>query len=142
MSEGDFTQRLDIKQKDEVGVLAEALNTMVDKLEEVVGQVRAATDNVANEISELSTTSVQVAEQAGEMLKHMVPDIQKTAELVQEISAAAGSRTLGRNRSTKRFSNWIMSSSRMLRLLRKWPPLRKSCPARLNSCRKLWNSSR
>ncbi len=43
----------------------------------------------AGEISRLSSTSVEVAERAGEMLERIVPDIQKTAELVQEISAAS-----------------------------------------------------
>jgi methyl-accepting chemotaxis protein len=43
----------------------------------------------AAEIGQLSATSVGVAEQAGEMLARLVPDIQKTAELVQEISAAS-----------------------------------------------------
>lgn len=43
----------------------------------------------ASEISELSTSSVEVAEMAGEMLSQLVPDIQKTAELVQEITASS-----------------------------------------------------
>ena len=43
----------------------------------------------AGEINRLSGSSVQVAEQAGEMLAKIVPDIQKTAELVQEITAAS-----------------------------------------------------
>ena len=43
----------------------------------------------AAEISHLSGTSVGVAEQAGAMLARLVPDIQKTSELVQEISAAS-----------------------------------------------------
>ena len=38
----------------------------------------------AAEISELSSSSVAVAEKAGEMLKNLVPDIEKTAALVQE----------------------------------------------------------
>jgi methyl-accepting chemotaxis protein len=42
----------------------------------------------AAEISQLSGTSVQVAEQAGEMLAKLVPDIQRTAELVLEIHGA------------------------------------------------------
>ncbi len=40
------------------------------------------------EIEALSTTSVQVAEKAGDMLARIVPDIEKTAELVHEISVA------------------------------------------------------
>ena len=43
----------------------------------------------AGEITELSATSVQVAERAGELLAKILPDVQKTAELVQEISAAS-----------------------------------------------------
>jgi chemotaxis protein histidine kinase CheA len=35
------------------------------------------------EIGKLSTSSVAVAEQAGQMLLRIVPDIQKTANLVQ-----------------------------------------------------------
>jgi len=43
----------------------------------------------AREIGDLSSSSVVVAEEAGVMLGKLVPDIQKTAELVQEISAAS-----------------------------------------------------
>lgn len=41
----------------------------------------------AAEISELSTSSVSIAEKAGVMLGELVPEIKKTAELVQEIAA-------------------------------------------------------
>lgn len=71
MSEGDFTQRLDIRQKDEVGVLAGALNTMVDKLEEVVGQVRAATDNVASGSEEMSSSSEELSQGATEQASNI-----------------------------------------------------------------------
>lgn len=43
----------------------------------------------ASEISDLTGDSVKVAEKAGELLEKMVPDIARTAELVQEISAAS-----------------------------------------------------
>ncbi len=49
----------------------------------------------AGEISFLSSSSVEVAEKAGEMLKKLVPDIQKTAELVQEINAASNEQNSG-----------------------------------------------
>ncbi|QJB55023.1 methyl-accepting chemotaxis protein [Pseudodesulfovibrio sp. zrk46] len=49
----------------------------------------------AAEISELSVSSVEVAEQAGELLGQIVPDIQKTAELVQEIAAASNQQRNG-----------------------------------------------
>lgn len=43
----------------------------------------------AAEISELSTSTVHVAEEAGEKLGRLVPDIQQTAQLIQEIAAAS-----------------------------------------------------
>ena len=54
---------------------------------------RSAT--AAAEISQLSRTGVSVAEGAGAMLVRLVPDIRKTAELVQEISAASAEQSSG-----------------------------------------------
>jgi methyl-accepting chemotaxis protein len=53
-----------------------------------VRRLAERSQQAATEISCLSATSVDVAEKAGGMLARIVPDIQKTAELVQEISAA------------------------------------------------------
>ncbi|MCJ2166275.1 MULTISPECIES: methyl-accepting chemotaxis protein [unclassified Pseudodesulfovibrio] len=49
----------------------------------------------AAEISDLSAHSVSIAEEAGSMLGKMVPDITKTAELIQEISAASDEQNTG-----------------------------------------------
>jgi methyl-accepting chemotaxis protein len=49
----------------------------------------------AAEISGLSSETVTVATQAGEMLTRLVPDIRKTAELVSEISAACREQDIG-----------------------------------------------
>ena len=51
----------------------------------------------AGEISNLSISSVEIAEKAGEMLNRIVPDIRKTAELVQEINAASDEQNTGAN---------------------------------------------
>jgi methyl-accepting chemotaxis protein len=49
----------------------------------------------AAEISTLSGTTVKAAQSAGEMLSKLVPDIQRTAELVEEISAASREQNAG-----------------------------------------------
>jgi methyl-accepting chemotaxis protein len=49
----------------------------------------------AAEIGTLSTESVKVAQEAGGMLSRLVPDIKKTAELVQEITAACREQDVG-----------------------------------------------
>jgi len=57
--------------------------------------------SAAAEISELSSSSVQVAERAGSMLTKMVPDIQRTADLVQEIAAASQEQNSGADQINK-----------------------------------------
>jgi methyl-accepting chemotaxis protein len=49
----------------------------------------------AGEISKLSVSSVEVAEKAGKLLSQIVPDIGKTAQLVQEITAASNEQNTG-----------------------------------------------
>ncbi len=60
-----------------------------------VRKLAERSQTAAGEISDLSASSVEVAERAGEMLAKLVPDIQKTAELVKEISAASKEQTSG-----------------------------------------------
>jgi methyl-accepting chemotaxis protein len=60
-----------------------------------VRKLAERSQSAAAEISTLSTDTVKAAEQAGEMLKKLVPDIQKTAGLVSEISAASNEQNAG-----------------------------------------------
>ncbi|MFH1148710.1 MAG: methyl-accepting chemotaxis protein [Pseudomonadota bacterium] len=55
----------------------------------------------ATEIIKLAGSSVEVAEKTGEMLGRIVPDIQKTAGLVQEISASSNEQNAGAEQITK-----------------------------------------
>ena len=49
----------------------------------------------AQEIGEVASSSVDLAEKAGKLLEQMVPTIRKTADLVQEISAASSEQSSG-----------------------------------------------
>ena len=49
----------------------------------------------AQEISELSARTVQAASDAGRTLKDLVPEIQRTADLVREISTATQEQNIG-----------------------------------------------
>ena len=60
-----------------------------------VRKLAERSQTAAGEIGSLSTSSVEVAERAGQMLDKLVPDIQKTAGLVQEISVASSEQTKG-----------------------------------------------
>jgi methyl-accepting chemotaxis protein len=60
-----------------------------------VRKLAERSQRAATEISSVSTEMLGVAQQAGEMLGRLVPDIKKTAELVQEISAACREQDIG-----------------------------------------------
>jgi len=62
---------------------------------DAVRKLAERSQSAAAEISNLSLTSVQIAENAGTMLEKIVPDIKKTAELVQEINAASNEQNSG-----------------------------------------------
>lgn len=57
----------------------------------------------AAEIDKLSCSSIVVAEKAGDMIAELVPDIQKTSDLVREISASSTEQKTG----TEQISNAI-----------------------------------
>ncbi|CAK0780286.1 methyl-accepting chemotaxis protein [Gammaproteobacteria bacterium] len=64
----------------------------------VAAEVRKLAENsqvAAREISQLARSSVAVAERAGGLLISLVPGIEKTAELVQEITAASQEQASG-----------------------------------------------
>jgi len=62
---------------------------------DAVRKLAERSQGAASEISVLSNSSVAIAEKAGEMLNMIVPDIQRNAELVQEINAASAEQETG-----------------------------------------------
>ncbi|MBS1858545.1 MAG: methyl-accepting chemotaxis protein [Acidobacteria bacterium] len=60
-----------------------------------VRKLAERSQKAAGEINQLSASTVRVAEKAGDMLEKLVPNIQKTADLVKEISAASNEQNTG-----------------------------------------------
>jgi methyl-accepting chemotaxis protein len=99
VSNGDLTQKLEINQKDEIGILAESLNQMVDKLKEVVESVKSASDNVAAGSQQLSSSSEQMsqgateqaaaAEEASSSMEQMTSNIKQNADNAQQTEKIA-----------------------------------------------------
>ena len=66
-----------------------------------VRKLAERSQHAAGEISELSTSSVEVAEKAGTMLANILPDIRRTADLVQEINASSKEQDTGAQQINK-----------------------------------------
>ena len=60
-----------------------------------VRKLAERSQSAAGIIGEISAASVKIAEEAGGKIRAIVPDIRKTADLVQEISAASKEQTVG-----------------------------------------------
>ena len=60
-----------------------------------VRKLAERSQKAASEINQLSTGSVAVAERAGQILGAMVPSIERTAELIQDIAASSREQDLG-----------------------------------------------
>ena len=79
-----------------------------------VRKLAERSQNAANEIDTLSKSSVEIAEKSGKLLSDLVPNIQHTARLVQEISASNLEQTQGLNqvnRGVQQLNNIIQQNA-------------------------------
>ncbi len=66
VAEGDLSATFDLDQKDEIGVLANALNNMVVHLRSIVDQVNISSTNIASASQEINSGSQQLSQGANE----------------------------------------------------------------------------
>ena len=100
VASGDFRQRLDIDQRDEVGVLAGSLNQMTHKLGEMVVSIQAASEQLAASSEEISSTAASLAEsaqgqasaveQTNASMEELAASVQHVSGHAQEQAAAVG----------------------------------------------------
>ncbi len=62
MAEGDLTGRMELEQEDEIGKLAAALNNMIAKLRDVVGNIVSYTDALHTSSNDLTAISGEMTE--------------------------------------------------------------------------------
>jgi methyl-accepting chemotaxis protein len=99
VAEGDLSTTLDIASKDEIADLVRALNGMVVRLREIVGQVTTAARNMATGSHELSASAEQLSlgatqqssatEQASSAMEEMASNVKQNAENASETETIA-----------------------------------------------------
>jgi len=105
IAEGNLEEDIDIKQNDEIGILADTLQHMVIKLREIVNGIIFSADNIFSASQQLSSNSQQLSQGANEQassaeevsssMEQMASNIQQNTDNAQQtvkisINAADG----------------------------------------------------
>jgi methyl-accepting chemotaxis protein len=83
MSAGDLTNEIELKQKDEIGQLATAMETMRQKLFEIVSEVKSAATNISQGSSQLSQSVQDLSSGASEQ----AASVEETSSSLEQMSA-------------------------------------------------------
>ncbi|TLS19408.1 MAG: HAMP domain-containing protein [Betaproteobacteria bacterium] len=90
LSEGDLTVRIDASSKDETGQLLAAMQAMVAKLAQIIGEVRGAADNLSSASEQVSATAQSLSQSSSEQ-----------AASVEEITSTLEESTASINQNTE-----------------------------------------
>ena len=90
VSAGDFRQKIEIRQQDEIGRLADAFQKMIAQLTDVLGQVKSAADNVNSSSQSMSASALLMSqgvtkqavssEEASSSMEEMLTNIRQNSE--------------------------------------------------------------
>ncbi len=103
IADGHLGHRIDTSRRDEFGVLLGALKRMDDKLHEIVGSVRTASDAVGGAASQLSRGNDDLSQRTQEQASAL----EETASSMEEMTA-----TVKQNADNARQANQLASGAR------------------------------
>ncbi len=99
VASGDLTAKMEIDQKDEIGMLALSMREMVEKLKSIVAEIQTGADNIATASIQISSTSQQVSQGASEQassaeeisssMEEMVSNIQQNTDNAKQTEKIA-----------------------------------------------------
>lgn len=83
MAEGDLTIKIDVNAKDEVGLLANSMNSMIVKMRKVISNIVLGSENIASASTQLSSTSQVLSQGATEQAS----SIEEVSSTMEEMAA-------------------------------------------------------
>lgn len=90
MGEGDLRERISIKSRDEIGIMAHSFNNFMDKLSQMIGNIKNNSVTVANSSKTLNKSSIKIEDRAMEInnsVANVKNDIESIASSVEEVTA-------------------------------------------------------
>ena len=89
LAEGDLTVKLEADSKDEVGLLMTAMQNMIGKLTQIIGEVRTAADNLTNAAGQVSATAQSLSQSSSEQ----AASVEETTSSMEQMSASISQNT-------------------------------------------------
>ncbi len=89
ISKGDLTQQIIVHREDEIGLLANSMRAMVEKLQQIIGSVIGSSDNIEAASSQLSSSSQALAQGANEQAS----SVEEISATMEEMAANISSNT-------------------------------------------------
>ena len=89
LAEGDFSVRIEVQSKDETGMLLGAMKNMVEKLAQIITEVRSAADNLSSASEEVSATAQSLSQASSEQ----AASVEETSASIEQMSASIGQNT-------------------------------------------------
>jgi methyl-accepting chemotaxis protein len=84
LAEGDLTVKIESDSKDEVGLLMSAMQNMIAKLTQIIGEVRTAADNLTNAAGQVSATAQSLSQSSSEQ----AASVEETTSSMEQMSAS------------------------------------------------------
>jgi len=89
LAAGDLTARIEVNSKDETGMLLTAMKNMVEKLSQVIGEVRSSADSLSSASEEVSATAQSMSQASSEQ----AASVEETSASVEQMSASINQNT-------------------------------------------------
>ena len=109
VASGDLTTKLEIDQKDEIGDLANALNSMVDKLQDVVENVKSGSNFISSASQQVSSSSQQLSQGSSEQAS----SVEEVSSSMEEMSSNIQQNTDNSNKTESIATNAAKEMEKM-----------------------------
>ena len=105
--EGDLTQRVEIKRRDEIGEVAEHVNQFLSQMQAMISGIINHSEKLANQAVQAN----ELSQQASHQVEAQQNDVNQIATAIHEMSATAAEVASHAELTASRFSNFINSLS-------------------------------
>jgi methyl-accepting chemotaxis protein len=89
LAEGDLSVKIEVNSKDETGMLLAAMQNMVGKLVQIIGEVNNSADNLASASEQVSATAQAMSQATSEQ----AASVEETSASIEQMSASINQNT-------------------------------------------------